>query len=123
MKTHTPALALILALAVGGAASAQAAKGNAPIKQRHTVNDGSSRPAANSFTEGEARQHIMHSGYSDVSALTKGDDGVWRGTATKDGTSRPVELDFKGNVSDQGAAAEARPAAVDASRTGNGARP
>jgi Ni/Co efflux regulator RcnB len=81
---------------VGGAD----AKGNAPLKHRHTINDGSAKPGANSFTEGQARQHILNSGYTDVTGLTKGQDGVWRGTATHNGASVQVAMDFKGNVTE-----------------------
>ena len=92
-------------LALGGAAFAEAsggpdARGNAPIKVSHTVNDGAAKAGANSFTRSQARQHILHSGYTAVSALTKGDDGVWRGVATKDGVPVSVGLDFKGNVTE-----------------------
>lgn len=92
-------------LALGGAAFAQAsggpdAKGNAPLKAAHTVNDGAPKAGANSFTHGQARQHILNAGYTAVSALTKGDDGVWRGTATKDGAPVSVALDFKGDVTE-----------------------
>ena len=33
-----------------------------------------------------------------VSALTKDDQGIWRGTATKDGKHVKVAVDYKGNV-------------------------
>jgi hypothetical protein len=100
--------ALALSLGCGFAAQAQTAapvggpdaKGNAPIKHAHTVNDGSARPGANSFTEGQARQHILNSGYTDVTGLAKGKDGVWRGMATHNGASVPVAMDFKGNVTE-----------------------
>ena len=100
-------------LALGGAAFAQTpnaqssgslssggpdAKGNAPFKASHTVNDGGPKGGATSFTRGQARQHILNSGYSAVSALAKGQDGVWRGMATRNGATVPVALDFKGNV-------------------------
>ena len=62
------------------------------------VNDGGAKRGATSFTEKEARKHIENAGYTDVSPLTKGDDGVWRGTAMKRGASRPIGMDFKGNV-------------------------
>ena len=106
------ALALSLGLgsaSLGSAAYAQSppvggpdAKGNAPLKHMHTVNDGSAKPGANSFTEGQARQHILNSGYSDVSGLAKGQDGVWRGMATHNGAQVNVAMDFKGNVTEAG---------------------
>lgn len=93
----------------GGAGSD--AKGNAPLKRAHTVNDGGARRGHNSFTEGQARQHILKAGYESVTGLAKGKDGVWRGTATKNGASVEVGMDFKGNVS-EGAAADAAAASA-----------
>ncbi len=102
--------ALALSLGLGSAAFAQSppvggpdAKGNAPLKHMHTVNDGSAKPGANSFTEGQARQHIVNSGYSDVTGLAKGQDGVWRGMASHNGAQVNVAMDFKGNVTEAGA--------------------
>ena len=56
---------------------------------------------ANSFTEGEARRRLETNGYTNVSGLTKDDDGVWRGTAQKGSQEARVWLDFKGNVGQQ----------------------
>ena len=104
------ALALSLGLgpvALGSAAFAQSppvggpdAKGNAPLKHMHTVNDGSAKPGANSFTQGQAQQHIVNSGYTDVTGLAKGKDGVWRGMASHNGAQVNVAMDFKGNVTE-----------------------
>jgi opacity protein-like surface antigen len=55
-------------------------------------------PGANSFTEGEARRRIESNGYSNVTGLKKDEQGIWRGTATKNGQSGPVALDYQGNV-------------------------
>ena len=105
-STQALGLALALAMGAGGAAMAQVpsggpdAKGNAPLKHGHTVNDGTAKPGRTSFTMSQAQRHIEHAGYTAVSGLTKGDDGVWRGRATKDGTTRDVGLDFKGNISE-----------------------
>src|SRR5690242_6967702 len=38
---------------------------------------------ANSFTESQAQSRLRDQGFSDVSALEKDQDGVWRGKATK----------------------------------------
>ena len=111
MKT-TLALALVASLGLAVPAFAQpvpsggpSAKGNAPLKPAHTVNDGAAKGGANSFTEGQARQHILNAGYQAVTGLAKGDDGVWRGVARKDGANRDVAMDFKGNVSEAAAPA------------------
>ncbi len=52
----------------------------------------------NSFTEGEAKSAIEKAGYANVSELKKDDNGVWRGKASKGGSSTSVSLDFQGNV-------------------------
>jgi len=55
-------------------------------------------PGANSFTEEQAKTRIEEAGFAQVSALTKDDSGIWRGSATKDGKSVGVALDYQGNV-------------------------
>ena len=52
----------------------------------------------NSFTEDQAKDRLAKAGYSAVSALKLDDKGIWRGTATKDGKSTPVALDYQGNT-------------------------
>jgi putative membrane protein len=52
----------------------------------------------NLFTEQQARQHLSHLGYTGISNLTKDENGVWRGSATKDGNTRTVAVDVKGAV-------------------------
>lgn len=55
-------------------------------------------PGANSFTEAQAKGAIEGAGYSAVSALTQDANGVWSGTATKDGAEHKVSVDYKGAV-------------------------
>lgn len=55
-------------------------------------------PGANSFTESQARSRIESRGFSNVSGLKKDDQSIWRGTATKDGKTVAVALDYQGNV-------------------------
>ena len=117
MKTLISALAVATALGLAGTASAQAsggpdAKGNAPLKHPHTVNDGAAKHGANSFTEGQARIHIEKAGFTGVTNLVKGDDGVWRGQAMRGGKTLNVAMDFKGNVSTAGAGAAMAPASA-----------
>jgi len=56
-------------------------------------------PGANSFTEAQARRRLEQNGYSQVSSLIKGKDGIWRGTATRNGASGQVTVDYKGDIS------------------------
>ncbi len=69
-----------------------------------TTNANAPQPArgANSFSQGEAQRRIGAAGFQGVGALTKDDGGVWRGTATKDGRSVGVWLDYKGNIGQDG---------------------
>ena len=53
---------------------------------------------ANSFTEGQAKDRAMAAGFTSVSSLNKDGDGIWRGSAMKDGKAVKVAVDFKGNV-------------------------
>jgi putative membrane protein len=63
-----------------------------------TPNAAAPVPGANSFTEDQARSRIQDAGYSDVTKLTKDDQGIWRGQAKKDGKSTAVALDYQGNI-------------------------
>ena len=60
--------------------------------------DGLSK-GASPFTEAEARSRLQQNGYRQVSALTRDQDGVWRGSATRGGRQVQVGLDHKGNIS------------------------
>ena len=53
---------------------------------------------ANSFSQGQAQSRMQDNGFQNVSGLKKDSNGVWRGTATKDGRQVAVWLDYKGNV-------------------------
>ena len=121
MKHFIPTLTFAASLFAIGAAFAQApaepAKGNAPLKPAHTVNDGGARLGHNSFTEGQARQHIEKSGFTAVTGLVKGQDGVWRGKATRAGQVSDVAMDFKGNVTTPTAAANSSPAPMPMARS------
>lgn len=68
------------------------------VTTTETANPSAPVPGANSFTEDQAKSRIQDAGYSDVSALTKDDKGIWRGKANKDGKSAAVALDYQGNV-------------------------
>jgi hypothetical protein len=56
-----------------------------------------SRPPS-SDTLGQAKSKIEDAGYSNVGELKKDENGVWRGKASKGGSSANVSVDFQGNV-------------------------
>jgi hypothetical protein len=68
------------------------------IATSNTQNPGAPVAGANSFTEGQAKSRIETAGYGNVSGLTKDDNGVWRGKASKGGATQDVAVDFQGNV-------------------------
>lgn len=80
------------------ATAAPAAESTTPAVTSSGTNPAAPVPGANSFTEAQAKSAIEKAGYADVSALTKDDKGIWRGTASKDGKSTPIALDYQGNV-------------------------
>jgi periplasmic protein CpxP/Spy len=87
---------------------------NATVAPPNTTTDQSHNPAvaatsnandatapakgSNSFTEGQAKDRIAQRGYSNVSALKKDNDGVWRGHAQHAGSDVQVWMDYKGNI-------------------------
>jgi len=68
------------------------------VATSNTVNPGAPVAGKNSFTEAQAKSRIEKAGYTGVSGLTKDQDGVWRGKASKGGTTTTVSVDFQGNV-------------------------
>jgi len=79
-------------------AAAPADPVNPAVKGTLENNSATPVPGANSFTESQAKSQIEAKGFTRVAGLKKDQDGVWRGTAMKDGTSKPVSVDYQGNV-------------------------
>lgn len=87
------------ALAQNTAAPAANQHASTPaIASPNVNNPGAPAAGANSFTRAQAKSHIEKAGYSNVSGLIKDKNGIWRGTATKDGRNVNVALDYQGNV-------------------------
>jgi hypothetical protein len=101
-------LAMAAAAALSGAASGAMAQTMAPpanhqagtpaVANTSTNNPGAPVAGANSFTRSQAMSRIEKAGYSNVNGLAKDKDGIWRGVASKDGTTVHVALDYQGNV-------------------------
>jgi hypothetical protein len=90
------ALALSPALAQSPAPVQQ--PGNNAVNSSGTNNSSNPVEGANSFTEAQAKSRLEAQGYGSIGPLTKDDKGIWRGTATKGGSSVNVSVDFQGNV-------------------------
>lgn len=87
-------LALIVPLAIALGLTGNALAQTSPPK----TDDKAPVAGANSFTEGQAKSRIEGAGFTQVTGLKKDDQGVWRGSATKNGKQVPVSVDFRGNV-------------------------
>jgi len=77
---------------------AQSGPQNPAVKTDSGNNSDMPVKGANSFTESEAKSRIAGQGYSQVGTLRKDANGVWRGSATKDGHRVHVSVDYQGNV-------------------------
>ena len=69
-----------------------------PAWAEHTPEEGAPFEGANSFTEEQARDRAVAWDVTEVSALTKDDMGIWRGTGMANGAPVSVAVDYKGNV-------------------------
>lgn len=100
MLLAAAAIALLTtpAFSQGANSVAQDTPQNPAIKGIHQNNSDTPVKGANSFTRDEAQKQIEAKGYTHVAGLTKDRDGVWRGTAEKNGAAGPVSLDYQGNV-------------------------
>lgn len=94
----TAAMGLLANIAFAQDMSAQPGPSNPAVKAMHDNNSSAPVKGANSFTRNEAKSQIEAKGYTHVARLRKDENGVWRGTAMKDGRSGPVSVDYQGNV-------------------------
>lgn len=62
------------------------------------IDEGAPLEGANSFTETQAKDRVIAAGMTAPSVLTKDNKGIWRGTATQNGMTMTIAVDFKGNV-------------------------
>lgn len=89
---------LSLATAVAFALVLPATAENAAVKAPAATTDAKPAAQGNLFTEEQARVHLSHLGYTNISGLTKNENGAWLGSATKDGKTVSVAVDVKGKV-------------------------
>jgi len=95
------ALASSIAMAQDQSQPAQSGPQNPAVQTQSGNNASAPVSGANSFTRGEAMSRIKAKGYANVSNLAKDNNGVWRGTAQKDGQTVQISVDYQGNVNPQ----------------------
>lgn len=78
---------------------------------------------ANSFTEEQAREHVAEAGFTNVSPLTKTENGLWQGTAMRGQETVNVSVDYRGAVTTtpEGAPMPSPVGETTAAATGEGA--
>lgn len=82
--------------AVGGTGNAPASTTTGTV---NLVPASALEKGANSFTEGQAKSRFEAAGITNVAALAKDGDGIWRATGSRAGKSVKLGLDYKGNIS------------------------
>jgi hypothetical protein len=92
------AMLLVSTVAMAQNPPAQSGPNNNAVNNSGPNNSNAPVAGRNSFTEGQAKSAIEKAGYTKVSDLKKDDNGVWRGKASKGGSSTNVSVDFQGNV-------------------------
>lgn len=53
---------------------------------------------ANSYTQAQVEEMLTENGFTNIQGLMKDDKGIWRGTATHNGKSGAVAIDYRGNL-------------------------
>jgi ABC-type nitrate/sulfonate/bicarbonate transport system substrate-binding protein len=97
-------VAMVLGLVSTGSVFAQTTAPSAstapPAVATTNTNNTTAAPApgANSFTMAQAKKRLEDHGYTEVSALAKDSNSIWRGHAMKDGKPVDVSLDYQGNI-------------------------
>lgn len=92
------ACTLFSSVAIAQTMPAENGPQNPAVKSMQDNNSATPVAGANSFTKSQAKSAIEAKGYTHVVKLKKDGNGVWRATATKDGQSGPVSIDYQGNV-------------------------
>ncbi|WP_396594509.1 hypothetical protein [Brevundimonas sp. R86498] len=103
--------ALLAAASLAACSESEEPRNAAINPDLNTNTTGTQTEGANSFTEDQARGHAENAGYTNVSPMTKTEDGLWQGTATLNGEPVNVSVDYRGAVTNT-AASNAPPMAV-----------
>lgn len=98
MRLHVLAAATAAMLSTAAWAQADTGSHNPAVKNAAPHTTAMAAKGRNSFTEAQARGRLEKAGYANVAKLAKNKNGVWQGSATKDGAQVTVALDYKGNV-------------------------
>jgi len=82
----------------GPAVSTAQAPTNAAVDTAPTTGETGPTPGANSYTADQAREAIEKAGYTELGPLNQNANGLWQGSATKDGKQVNVSIDYKGAI-------------------------
>ncbi len=91
-------IATLIASATSFAAMAQTSTTSPIPAPKADADKNAPLPGAHSCTASQAKSRRESNGYSNVGALKKDDNGVWKGTATHSGAQVNVSVDYRGNI-------------------------
>jgi len=112
-RVSTTLPALLAAASLAACSESEEPRNAAVNDDLNTDTAATQTEGANSFTEDQARGHAENAGYTDVSPMTKTDDGLWQGTATQNGETVNVSVDYRGAVTNTAESAAPPMAATD----------
>lgn len=98
-----PIILALGTLVLAGAAFAEEAQDSTvkpAITSPNSTNPSAPVKGKNSFIESQAKMQIEKKGFTNVTNLKLGDDGVWRASAQRDGVPVSVTVDYQGNVTE-----------------------
>ena len=98
MRSYIIVAAAGLFVTAAAAQDAQSGSHNPAVKDSSVQKVSAPAKGHSSFTKNQAEGRIAKAGYTGVGDLKKTNNGVWQGSAMKDGKSVTVSLDYKGNV-------------------------
>ncbi|MDI7865221.1 PepSY domain-containing protein [Rhizobiaceae bacterium n13] len=102
MKRHILTAALVAFAASNAVAQSSTTEGETPaIATPDSQNPTAPVAGENSFTEDQVRERLKDAGFGEVTNLTLGNDGVWRGMATSNGKQTNIAMDYQGNITTQ----------------------
>ncbi|WP_425995848.1 hypothetical protein [Caulobacter sp. DWR1-3-2b1] len=82
----------------GPVVSTSEAPRNEAVDTTPTTGESGPTPGASSYTEAQAKSAIESAGYAEIGSLTQNANGIWQGSAMKDGKAVTVSVDYKGAV-------------------------
>jgi hypothetical protein len=96
--TIAPAATMAPAMTTGATTTPSSTVPSAVTTNAASTTTAAPVAGANSFTMAQAQKRLEDRGYTQVSALAKDANSIWRGQAMRDGKTTDVSVDYQGNI-------------------------